>query len=104
MANTYNRINELLPPTHQLDAAYLDIIIKLGFSKTVQKHAALDRLEARLLQLDKKKGETTVREWEGTWASNLLQTPEFAGFRKPYGERNTQRRHLLVKQRKAPVG
>ena len=55
MANTYNRINELLPPTHQLDGTYLDIIIKLGFSKTVQKHAALDRLEARLLQLDKKR-------------------------------------------------
>jgi hypothetical protein len=59
---------------------------------------ALDRLEARLRQLDKRKSEALVREWEGTWASALLGTPEFAGFRKPYGANNTQQRHLLVPQ------
>ncbi len=98
MASMYNRINDLLPSTHNLDATYMDTIVKLGFSKNVQKHAALDRLEARLRQLDKRKGEALVREWEGTWASTLLGTPEFAGFRKPYGANNTQQRHLLVPQ------
>ena len=25
-----------------------------------------------------------VRSWEGTWASDALQTPEFAAFQVPY--------------------
>ena len=25
-----------------------------------------------------------MRSWEGTWASDVLQTPEFAAFQVPY--------------------
>lgn len=98
MVDVYRRINELLPSTHRLDVTYLDVIVKMrhGASTDLQKHVALDRLEARLRTLDKKRGEEVVRVWEETWATSLLETPEFAGFRKPYSASNTQQRKSIV--------
>jgi hypothetical protein len=43
-----NRLNDLLPNTHQIDPMYVNAIKAHGFSDQLQQHAILDRLEARL--------------------------------------------------------
>ena len=70
-------LNNLLPDTHQIDPAYVKAIKAKGYSDQLQQHAILDRLEARLRTLDKKKDGKIVRSWEGTWASDVLETPEY---------------------------
>ena len=98
-----NHLNNLLPATHQIDPAYVKAIKAKGFSDQLQQHAILDRLEARLRTLDKKKDGAIVRSWEGTWASDVLETPEYAAFQEPFedaeGRRTAggQKRKLLVK-------
>jgi hypothetical protein len=94
-------LNNLLPATHQIDPTYVKAI--KGFSDQLQQHAILDRLEARLRTLDTKKDGKIVRSWEGTWASDVLETPEYAAFQEPFedaeGRRTAggQKRKLLVK-------
>ena len=84
-------LNNLLPATHQIDPAYVKAIKAKGFSDQLQQHAIMDRLEARLRTLDKKKDGKIVRSWEGTWASDVLETPEFAAFQEPFEDAEGRR-------------
>ena len=86
-----NHLNNLLPATHQIDPAYVKAIKAKGFSDQLQQHAILDRLEARLRTLDKKKDGKIVRSWEGTWASDVLETPEYAAFQEPFEDAEGRR-------------
>ena len=84
-------LNNLLPATHQIDPTYVKLIASKGFSEQLQQHAILDRLEARLRTLDTKKDGKIVRSWEGTWASDVLETPEYAAFREPFEDSEGRR-------------
>ena len=98
-------MNNLLPDTHQIDPTYVKAIAAKGFSDQLQQYAILNRFEARLRTLDKKKDGKIVRSWEGTWASDVLETPEYAAFQEPFedaeGRRTAggQKRKLLVRER-----
>jgi hypothetical protein len=41
-----------------------------------------------------------VRSWEGTWASDALQTPEFAAFQVPYEDADGGVNKAQKRQRK----
>ena len=86
-----NHLNNLLPATHQIDPTYVKAIKAEGFSDQLQQHAILDRLEARLRTLDGKKDGKIVRSWEGTWASDVLETPEYAAFQGPFEDAEGRR-------------
>jgi hypothetical protein len=77
-------LNLLLGPEHAISKAYVQAFADKGFSEVCLKHVTLDRLEARLRTLDKKRDGTLIREWEGTWASDVLESPGYEAFQSPY--------------------
>lgn len=68
-------------------------------STQLQHHAVLDRLEARLRTLDKKKEGMVVRAWEESWACDILETPEYAAFRESYENAEGGRNERQKRQR-----
>ena len=77
-------LNLLLGPEHAISKAYVQAFADKGFSEVCLKHVILDRLEARLRTLDKKRDGTLNREWEGSWAEDVLSSSEYTSFQSPY--------------------
>lgn len=86
---------------HAISKAYVQAFADKGFSKACLKHVILDRLEARLRTLDKKKDGTLIREWEGSWAEDVLSSPEYTAFQSPYQDAAGCVNEAQKKQRKS---
>jgi hypothetical protein len=67
-------------------------------SEELLSHVVLDRVEARLCALDSVKAGCHVRDWEETWAAQLLVEPGFEIFQQRYESTEEQRdaRRALV--------
>jgi hypothetical protein len=93
-------INNMLGAEHAIPTELVKAFSAKGISDVCQNHVILDRLEARLRTLDKKRDGVLVREWEGTWASDLLQSEGFEAFQTPYEDANGRVNQVQKKARK----
>jgi hypothetical protein len=90
----------MLGAEHAIPLKVVQAFSAKGITDACLNHVILDRLEARLRTLDKKRAGVLVREWEGTWASDLLQSEGFEAFQMPYEDANGRVNQAQKKARK----